>query len=647
MRSIGATAWRAVLCVALLSAALGQHGLCAAVLATEPIPDFSLRDFRGTTHRLSELDEQLVVVVFVGTECPLVRLYAPRLVELYEEFAPRGVAFWAIDSNRQDSLPEIEHFARTYHLRFPLLRDPGNRVADLFGAQRTPEAFVLDARRVVRYRGRIDDQYGFRDDGRSFQRNAPQRRDLAEALNALLSGRTVDVPETRAFGCLIGRVRDPDANSPVTWSEHIAPIFQRRCQACHRQGQIAPFPLMSYDDVRGWEAMIREVIELGRMPPWHADAPRGQFANDARLTDEEKLQIFTWIEHGAPEGDPSKAPPPAKFTDGWQIPEPDVVFHMSPTPFDVPAEGVVEYQYFVVDPGFREDRWVRAAEARPGNRAVVHHVNVFVLLPEMGLDLSRQELADRWELQSQMLCGFVPGTRPVVFPPDTAKLIPAGARLVFQLHYTPNGTPQQDRSYVGLCFTDASQVRHRVQTVPAMNCWFEIPPHAADYQVDLWHTLHEDVLVLSFLPHMHLRGKSFRYEAHYPDGRQEVLLNVPRYDFNWQNTYVLARPKRLPAGTRVRCVATFDNSADNLSNPDPSASVRWGDQTWDEMMIGYFDIVPAERPATASAGANDRMRRALVFAGVVLGAVVLLFGGRRWLPVRRSVSEPSSLATRS
>ena len=596
------------------------------------IDDFALRDVHGRPYKLAEVDsDHVLVLAFLGTECPLAKLYAPRLVDLHEEFSGRSVRFWGIDSNRQDSMAELEHFARVYGIAFPLLRDPGNRVADLLGAKRTPEVFVLDRNRRIRYRGRIDDQYGFHADGRGFQRNTPHRRDLATALKELLTDHLVSVPETQAFGCLIGRVREPDPNSPVTWSKQIAPIFQRRCQICHREGEIAPFPLERYEEVQGWEAMIREVVQQGRMPPWHADSRWGKFANDTRLSDEEKRLIFTWIDHGVPRGDPGDLPKPRQFSRGWQISKPDLVLYADDKPFEVPAEGVVEYQYFVVDPGFTEDRWIRAAEARPGNPAVVHHVNVFILPPGMGLDLTSKQLAERWELQSQMLCGFVPGMRPTEYPLGRAKRIPAGSRIVFQLHYTPNGSPQTDRSYVGLCFAEPADVRQQVTTVPLMNCWFEIPPNTPDYQVELSHTFKDDVLVLSFLPHMHLRGKSFRYEARFPDGRHEILLDVPHYDFNWQNIYVLTEPKRMPQGSQIRCVATFDNSADNLSNPDPSATVRWGDQTWDEMMIGYFDIVTLRSgTATQSVALAGRNRRAATFAAMLLLALIALSAARRW-----------------
>ena len=255
-------------------------------LASRSIADFALRDVSNVEHRLSGLaDKPVVVVAFVGVECPLVQLYTGRLVALHEQLASRGVAFWAIDSNRQDDLREVEHYARTYEIPFPVLRDPSGAAAAAFGATRTPEVFVLDAERRVRYRGRIDDQYGI-DRGVNYQRPHPTRNDLAVALDELLLDKQVTLPATVAPGCLIGRKRPADNNSPVTWSNQIARIFQRRCQGCHRAGEIAPFPLLTYDDVIGWDLMIGEVVSTGRMPPWHASPEHGEFLNDSRLTDE-------------------------------------------------------------------------------------------------------------------------------------------------------------------------------------------------------------------------------------------------------------------------------------------------------------------------------------------------------------------------
>jgi peroxiredoxin/mono/diheme cytochrome c family protein len=546
--------------------------------------DFSLRDYRGKVHALKDFAEsKLVVVAFVGCECPLAKSYAPKLAKLAEEFGPRGAAFLAIDANCQDSLTELAAYAQSHKLSFPVLKDAGNVAADQLGAVRTPEVFVLDRDRTVRYHGRIDDQHLV---GR--QRPAATREDLKLALEELLAGKPVSVPETTAVGCHIGRVPKREPTGEVTYSKQISRLLQRRCVECHRAGEVAPFPMTSYDELVGWGETIREVVEQGRMPPWFANPEYGHFANDARLSDAEKQLIYDWVDGGSPEGDPADLPEPPRFTAGWQIPEPDQVIYIKDEPYSVPAEGVVAYQYFKVDPGFKEDRWIKAAEARPDNRGVVHHVVAFFLPPGANL---------RGGGRGAMI-GFAPGMPPNRFPEGAAMFVPAGSQIIFQMHYTPNGSPQQDRSCVGLVFADPSEVKQRIGGGMAPNRGFEIPPGDDNYEVRSQHRFDKDVLLLNFTPHMHLRGKSFRYEAEYPDGRREVLLDIPHYDFNWQLRYQLAEPKPLPQGTILHCTAHFDNSAENLANPDPSKTVRWGDQTWEEMMIGYFSTLPAP-PAAA------------------------------------------------
>jgi len=555
------------------------------------IADFKLRDHWGKEHQLSQLgDRKAVVVVFLGTECPLARLYAPRLAELAKEYEPRGVAFLGVDSNQQDSIQELATFARVNALSFPLLKDVGNEVADQFGALRTPEVFVLDGQRTVRYWGRIDDQYGFQT-GVGFQRPEPSRRDLAVAIDELLAGEPVSQPVTTAMGCHIGRIRLAKADSSVTYSNQIARILQNRCVECHRPGEVAPFALQQYDDVVGWGEMIREVVHEGRMPPWSASAESGPFVNDPQLTDEEKQLIDQWVENGCPQGSISDLPEPRQFIDGWNIPQPDQVVHMSAKPFNVPAEGVVEYQYFEADPRWTEDKWVKSAEARPGNRSVVHHIIVFIKPPG---GRSRVALGPQGFGPTDLLAGFAPGSLPLHAYSGMARHVPAGSKLVFQMHYTPNGQAQQDRSYLGLIFADEKDVTHDVRSGFAANLAFKIPAGASNHQVTSSRKFRRDTLLLSMMPHMHLRGKSFHYEAIYPDGRRETLLDVPRYDFNWQLSYVFPEPKLLPKGTELHCTAHFDNSAANLANPDPTKTVTWGDQTWEEMMIGWFISADAE-----------------------------------------------------
>lgn len=550
----------------------------------QTVDSFTLKDYRGKEFSLEEYaSSRLVVLAFMGAQCPLAKLYYSRLQELSEQFGSSDLTVLALNSNVQDSVTEIGAAVRRHGVRYPVLKDLGNRVADALGARRTPEVFLLDQNRTVRYHGRIDDQYVI-----GVVREQAQREDLKIAIEELLAGRSVSVPETEPIGCFIGRVHEPDETGPVTYSNQIARIFQNHCVECHREGEIAPFSLMSYDDVVGWGETIAEVVRENRMPPWHANPKYGQFANDCSLSDAQKQLIETWVEYGCPEGDPSELPEPHTFVSGWQLErEPDEIFEMGEEPFTVAADAGpqgIAYQNFWVDPGFTEDTWIRAAEIRPGNRLVVHHIIVYMHPEGKG---SRSE---------DLVAGYVPGLRHNPFPEKSARLVPAGAWLRFQVHYTPVGSVQEDLSSVGFIYADPDEVEQVVQTIPIANTKFEIEPFEDNQKVTASSgEIPTDLNLLAMSPHMHLRGKSFRYEAVYPDGTSEILLDVPRYDFNWQTQYQLAESKRLPRGTRIHCTARFDNSEHNLANPDPSVTVRWGDQSWDEMMVGYIDVLKKRR----------------------------------------------------
>ncbi|MDZ4852773.1 MAG: redoxin domain-containing protein [Pirellulaceae bacterium] len=532
-----------------------------------------LRDCFGKSHPLSALKDSQAVVVFLGTECPLAKLYGPKLQTLSERFRKDGVAMMGVFSNVQDSLSEVIDYANKAGITFPMLIDNDQQLADLLQANRTPEALVLDLSRSVQYRGRIDDQYAI-----SVARKAPTREDLAEAIQSVVNGEKPDVASVPSVGCVIGRKNRIVPHGDVTFSKHIAPIMNARCVECHRPGEIAPFPLTSYEDTIGWEATIAEVVREERMPPWNANPKIGHFKNDARLSEVEKQLIQSWIENGCPEGNPSDSPRPPIFVAGWRMPDPDLVIPMRDEPFKIPATGVVEYQYFQVDPKFSEDKYIIASEARPGNATVVHHIIAYLVIPgqeDVGL--------------GKLLIGYSPGTSPLIYPKDSAVRVPAGSKILFEVHYTPNGTEQTDRSYIGLKFTDASTVKNEVVGLQAINEKLQIPAGADHHVVTAQERIGEDVALLSLTPHMHLRGKTFRYDARYPDGTEETLLDVPRYDFNWQLRYEFAEPKLIPKGTVVTCTATYDNSTANPNNPDATKQVTWGQQSWEEMMIGFFN----------------------------------------------------------
>ena len=379
--------------------------------------------------------------------------------------------------------------------------------------------------------------------------------------------------------------------SGVTFTRDVAPIMFKRCVECHRAGEVAGIAFTSYKEVRPWAKAIKERVLTGGMPPWLADPHYGQFRNDRRLPQTEIDTIVAWVNAGAPEGAAKDLPPLPKFEDGWNIGKPDAIFDIG-TDFDVPAEGVVPYKYFTVPTNFTEDKWIEAAEIRPDKRSAVHHVIVFVQDPG--------GQSPRAGEGGNLLVGFAPGEQPLRFQPGTAKLVKAGSSFRFQMHYTPNGKAVKDRSYVGLRFAKEPP-QYRALTGRALNFAFKIPPNDPNYEVKSTFTAKDDIRLIAFMPHMHLRGKDFKYTIVYPDGRDEVLLSVPKYDFSWQLAYELREPIDLPKGTRIDCVAHFDNSPNNKYNPDPNKEVKWGDQTWEEMMIGWFTYtVPANVAATVA-----------------------------------------------
>ena len=387
----------------------------------------------------------------------------------------------------------------------------------------------------------------------------------------------------------------------VTFHKDVESILQNKCQECHRPGEIAPFSLLTYQQARPWAKAIRSDVIAKTMPPWFADPGFGHFSNDRSLTRQEIETISAWVDGGSKEGDPKDAPKSKEFVDGWNIPTPDAVVSMK-EPFQIPAQGEVQYQYIVMPTGFTEDKWIQAVEARPSDRSVVHHIVVFIRDPkskwlraaEPGIPFTPpgggKDFNNTAGGGSDILMIYTPGMVPENWRPGLGKMIKAGSDLVFQIHYTTSGKATSDLSKIGLVFAKEPP-KERAYTLAASNLSFKIPPQDPNFEVEARQVFPNSAEVLSFFPHMHLRGKSFEYKAVYPDGRTETLLKVPKYDFFWQLDYKLEKPLMLPPGTRIECTALFDNSPNNKHNPDPSSEVRFGEQSREEMMFGFFDVV--------------------------------------------------------
>jgi len=378
------------------------------------------------------------------------------------------------------------------------------------------------------------------------------------------------------------------SSSTPTFSSEVAPILFKHCASCHRPGDIAPMSLLTYENARPWARAIREQVASGQMPPWHATQPRGTFANDRRLTEQERDTLIRWVDAGAPQGNAQDLPPPPKFSEGWEIGNPDIVLSMAKE-FEVPESGEIQYQNFQVPTNFTEDKWVQAIEVRPGTRKVVHHILVFCHekgAGERSLPFSqlvpKMQLLHEGNRADKLVATTAPGTNAMILPPGKALLIKAGAVLRFQIHYTTNGTAAKDRSSVGIIFA-SKPPQQEILTSAFINPMFVIPPGANNQAVDSVIEFNKDSHILGLIPHTHLRGKSWEYRMVYPDGRTEVVLSVPRYDFGWQTYYVFSKPLAAPKGARLEATAHYDNSSANRFNPDPKATVRWGDQTWEEM----------------------------------------------------------------
>lgn len=571
------------------------------------LPDLEFSDIHGGDHRLTEYREaKAVVIAMTGVGCPLCQKYAPSLAAIEDQYRDQGVMFVFVNPNESESVQRLGESIASHGFDGPYVRDLDDHITRTLDVQTTTEVFVLDAARTLCYRGAVDDQYGF-----GYSLEAPRHTYLIDALNAVIAGERPSITATSAPGCEMflkdgDNNRDADSQIPessetVTYHNRISRILLDNCVDCHREGGSAPFALQTYDAVGDYAEMIGNVVRRGIMPPWFAapvaDEHDAQvpseklaihWANDRSLATADRTDLLTWIGAGIPEGNPLDAPLGRQFPEEWAIGDPDLVVQI-PQPISVRATGRMPYQHARVSTELTEDRWVQRVEIRPTDPSVVHHVLVFVQDPNVG---DHEKGIDE---EAGFFAAYVPGNTYQAYPQGFAKKLPAGSRLVFQLHYTPNGTASEDQTRLGIVFADKPP-QQPIRNAGIANHRIAIPPNSDNHPETASLGVPNDMRVLSLMPHMHLRGKAFRYDLVFPDGRRQTLLDVPRYDFNWQLEYRLAEPLDVPQGSRFELTGWYDNSDRNPANPDSNITVHWGPQTDDEMMLGYVEYVLRREP---------------------------------------------------
>lgn len=602
--------------VVLAGAAVGGAWLVPGPEPPEPgvlrrVAELALADADGRVHSPADWrDDPAVVLVFLGVECPVSNGYAPEMRRLAEHCAARGVPFHGVHPDPGVTPEEARRHADEFGLDFTLLLDPHQELAEQVGATVTPEAVVLDAQGIVRYRGRIDDRYG------PERRRRPSARshDLRAALDAVLAGREPDVAETEAFGCPMPEPGAAATDEPIVYTRHVAPILWSRCAGCHRPGEVAPFSLLSYHDAAKRADFLADVTADRRMPPWRARHDFGTFRDELHLSGRERAILAHWAAAGAPEGDPADLPPRPVFPDGWQLGEPDLVLTM-PEPFQVPPDEDL-YRAFVLPIPVERVQGLAAVEYRPGNRAVAHHARLYV---DASPDCRRRDQADPGpgfltvggaDIPKPPLGAWTPGCTPRQPPTGIGLNVAPGSDLVLLVHYHGTGKPETDQSRVGLYFARAPITRSMYQ-IPLSTARIDIPPGEPRHRIAQHATLPADVKAYSVMPHGHLLMRDMKLWAERPDGTIERLLWIDDWDFTWQGLYHFAEPVALPRGTRLHVVAHYDNSTGNPWNPNiPPVRVRYGPTSRDEMFGCYIQILP-DTPADEQAVRRKRWQRSL------------------------------------
>ena len=560
------------------------HPVISMAVETAKIGDFSLLDHQGKFHQLSWYGDQEAIVIFIqGNGCPIVRNGAHAFKAVRDEYESQGVAFFMLNPQVQDNRQSIANEAAEFGYDVPILVDEAQLVAESLDVDRTSEVFIIDPRTMtVVFRGPIDDRLGYES-----QKPQANNHYLKDALDALLSGQTVAQGTVDAPGCLIGfPARDQHAEMPVSYTADIAPLLTEKCLDCHNDGGIGPWSMSDHAMVQGWSRMMKEVLMTRRMPPGQIDPHVGKPIDDVvEVTPAELQMLVHWIDAGAIIDEGAEDPLAGitienpKFTLG----KPDMVYKVPAQ--SIPATGVLEYRFIPVELNLDKDIWISAVEFVPGDSKVLHHVIAYLSSPADKSGKRRDEGSDREE----SIGGFAPGRQPDAFSDNSGRLIPKGSNLLLQMHYTTSGKPTVDETEVGFYIYDEPPAYVMAGGVAGQRR-FMIPAHAKEHKLEGEQLIGEDAYLYGMTPHMHYRGKYMSFTAEYPDGTSEVLLSVPKYEFNWQFSYRLKEPLFLPAGTRLVAKGAMDNSERNRFNPDPTKPVLFGLQTKHEMFFGFTTL---------------------------------------------------------
>jgi mono/diheme cytochrome c family protein len=558
-------------------------------------------DVDGKLHRFGEqAGHRASVLIFLATECPISNSFLPVVSSLAGRYKSRGISFYGVISSPQVSRAEALRHRDEYRIPFPVLFDSSGELRRRWQPTHTPQAIVVSSAGQVLYSGRIDDRYVAL--GR--KRNEPRIHDLDAALQAVVKGREVPQPRTEPVGCVLEDLPEETAPPAVTFTRDIAPIIFANCTECHRPGEAAPFPLLSFSDVSRHANQIVEVIRMGYMPPWHPRPGYGVFRDRRGLSEREIALIQQWVAAGKPEGKADDLPPPPRFTPGWQLGQPDLILKMDEE-FCIPASGPDIHQHFVLPTGLKHNRLVAAVEFRPGNPRVVHHASFYTDISGSARRLDRDDPQPGYGSfpgagfdNDSSFRSWLPGMTPRRLPRGTGSLIQAHSDVVLEIHYRPTGKPETDQSTVGVFFAEASARQH-VAELQVMNMDLVIPAGEKRYWHRASYTLPAAATLLDAAPHLHLLGREMKATAILPNGETRPLIWITDWDFSWQGQYLYVEPVRLPKGTRIEVDTWFDNSADNPLNPfSPPRDVAWGEQTHDEMAVCHFRYVCDTLPET-------------------------------------------------